>query len=191
MKRSGSILGLMCLALFVLSTGVTLGQPVGSIVGWGSQVVVKQSALDSLVAVAGGYYHSLGLKSDGTIVAWGANTYGQCNVPEPNEGFVAVVGGGYHSLGLKSDGVILAWGYNGSSQCNVPAPNEGFVAGAGGRYHSLGLKSDGTIVAWGNNGSGQCNVPSPNEGFVAVAEFGRQHVCPPYERQYVGWRNKD
>ncbi len=49
-------------------------------------------------------------KSDGTIVAWGWNDYGQCNVPAPNADFVAVAGGGAHSLGLKSDGTIVAWG---------------------------------------------------------------------------------
>ena len=45
------------------------------------------------VAVAAGGYHSLGLKADGSIVAWGDNGYGQCNVPAPNAGFVAVAGG--------------------------------------------------------------------------------------------------
>ncbi|MHC4676206.1 MAG: hypothetical protein ACYTBZ_27255, partial [Planctomycetota bacterium] len=44
----------------------------GSIVGWGSQVVGVD--LDSgFVAVAAGNGHSLGLKADGSIVAWGHN----------------------------------------------------------------------------------------------------------------------
>ena len=30
---------------------------------------------------------------DGSIVAWGANNTGQCNVPAPNRDFVAVAGG--------------------------------------------------------------------------------------------------
>jgi len=107
--------------------------------------------------------------SDGSIVAWGYNEYGQCNVPVPNEGFVAVAAGSIHSLGLKADGSMMAWGYNAQGQCNVPAPNEGFVAGAGGAYHSLGLKADGSIVAWGYNNHGQCDVPAPNEGFVALS----------------------
>jgi hypothetical protein len=64
-------------------------------------VVVPDSDLTDLVAVAGGTYHSLGLKADGSIVAWGYNDYGQTNVPAPNTGFVAVAGGAYHSLGLK------------------------------------------------------------------------------------------
>ena len=77
-------------------------------------------------------WHSLGLKADGSIVAWGYNAYGQCNVPAPNSGFVAIAAGGSHSLGLKADGSIVAWGYNCYGQCNVPAPNSGFVAIAAG-----------------------------------------------------------
>jgi alpha-tubulin suppressor-like RCC1 family protein len=53
------------------------------------------------VAVAGGYAHSLGLKADGSLVAWGYNGFGQYNVPAPNSGFVAVAAGANHSLGLK------------------------------------------------------------------------------------------
>ena len=139
----------------------------GEINSWGVQVVVSESALTDLVAIAVGGDHSLGLKSDGTIVAWGSNGYGQCNVPAPNADFVAVAGGDWHSLGLKSDGTIVAWGNNAHGQCDVPAPNADFVAVAGGWYHSLGLKSDGTIVAWGCNSDGQCNVPAPNADFVA------------------------
>ncbi|MCK4342991.1 MAG: hypothetical protein KAY37_14855 [Phycisphaerae bacterium] len=46
------------------------------------------------IAVAEGGYHSLGLKADGSIVAWGWNYYGQCNVPAPNANFVNVAAGG-------------------------------------------------------------------------------------------------
>ena len=49
--------------------------------------------------------HSLGLKSDGSIVAWGDNCNGECNVPVPNTGFDAIAAGTYHSLGLKSSTV--------------------------------------------------------------------------------------
>ena len=61
------------------------------------------------VAIAGGGYHSLGLRTDGSIVAWGAGQpgwsgyphHGQCDVPEPNVGFVALAAGAHHSLGVK------------------------------------------------------------------------------------------
>jgi hypothetical protein len=104
-----------------------------------------------------------------SIVAWGDNEYGQCDVPAPNADFVAVAGGWNHGLGLKSDGTVVAWGRNDWGQCDVPAPNADFVAVAGGECHSLGLKSDGTIVAWGQNDWGQCDVPAPNADFLAVA----------------------
>ncbi|MCK4549464.1 MAG: hypothetical protein KAU49_04820, partial [Candidatus Krumholzibacteria bacterium] len=147
MKRSGSVLGLICLCLFVLGTGLVHGQSTGSIAGWGRYVFVEPEALDSLVSVAAGGYHSLGLKFDGTIVSWGSNENLECTVPAPNVDFVAVAGGSSHSLGLKSNGMIVAWGFNYYGQCNVPAPNENFVAVAGSGYFSIGLKSDGTIAA--------------------------------------------
>ncbi len=74
---------------------------------------------------------------EGSIVAWGDNNQGQCNVPEPNTGLVAVAGGGRHSLGLKADGSIIAWGEDRGT--NVPTPNRAFVAVAAGGYHSLAL----------------------------------------------------
>jgi len=110
-------------------------------------------------------------ETPGSVVAWGYNAQGQCDVPAPNTGFVAVSAGRYYSLGLKADGSIKAWGkYDPWSQpLTVPEPNIGFVAVAGGEYHSLGLKADGSIVAWGDNTWGQCNVPEPNADFIAVA----------------------
>ncbi len=112
MRRNAPILSLMCLSILLVVTVVVHGQSTGSIVGWGEQVVVEQAALDSLVVVAAGNEHSLGLKSDGTILAWGDNALGQCDVPAPNADFVAVAAGGGHSLGLKSDGTFVAWGNN-------------------------------------------------------------------------------
>jgi len=139
------------------------------------------------VAVGGGGSHSLGLNSDGTIVAWGRNTEGQRDVPAPNADFVAVAGGGLHSLGLKSDGTIVAWGWNNYGQCEVPAPNADFVAVAGGALHSLGVKSDGTIVAWGYNDYGQCEVPAPNADFAAVAGGALHSLGLKSDGTIVAW----
>ena len=118
--------------------------------------------------IAGGWRHSLAIRADKTIEAWGNNDYGQCNVPAPNTDFKGVAGGRYHSLGLKFDGAIVAWGEDAHGQCATPAPNVDFIAIAAGYRHSMGLKSDGTIVCWGDNASGQCSVPEPNTDFIAI-----------------------
>ncbi len=75
----------------------------------------------------------------GSIVAWGKNDDGQCNVPSPNTDFIAVAAGRAHSLGLKQDGSIVAWGLNSYDQCNIPAGK--YTAIAAGYMHSLALKA--------------------------------------------------
>jgi hypothetical protein len=87
---------------------------------------------------------ALAEQNAGSIVAWGWNFIGQCDVPSPNTDFVALAAGGEHSLGLKADGSSVAWGSNYWDQCNVPLPNTHFVALAASDYHSLGLKGQGT-----------------------------------------------
>ena len=125
-------------ALFAVGP-MALGET-GSIVGWGHYVVVAQEDLTDLVAVAAGGRHSLGLKADGSIVAWGWNGYGACEVPDPNADFIAVAAGAVFSLGLKADGSIVAWGYDHGGVADVPEPNADFVSIAAGGHHSLGRK---------------------------------------------------
>ena len=86
----------------------------------------KKSA-NGILAIAGGWGHSLTLKGDGTVWAWGYNEAGQLgngtnsdsNVPAQVLGLTGVtviVGGYYHSLALKNDGTIWVWGHNRSGQ---------------------------------------------------------------------------
>ena len=158
----------------------------GSIIGWGEQVVGGDIS-GGFVKVAAGRAHSLALKQDGSLVAFGQNFYGQCNIPSPNSGFIAIAAGLYHSLGLKQDGSIVAWGANDYGQCNIPSTNSGFIAIAAGGLHSLGLKQDGSIVAWGDNEYGQCNIPWPNSGFIAIAAGGLHSLALKQDGSIVGW----
>jgi hypothetical protein len=125
--------------------------------------------LTGVIAVAGGGYHSLALKSDGTVVAWGDNSLGQSTVPTTLTGAIAIAAGGYHSLALKSDGTVVAWGDDLSGQGTVPTNLTGVIAIAAGGVHSLALKSDGKVVAWGDNDYGLLTVPANLTGVVAIA----------------------
>jgi alpha-tubulin suppressor-like RCC1 family protein len=124
------------------------------------------------VAVATGNYHSMGLRSDGTIAAWGMCDVEQCDVPVPNSGFTAIAAGDSHSLALRQDRSIAAWGSNEQGQLAVPQPNTGFVAISAGLLHSLALRSDGSIVGWGRNVSGETIPPAPNTDWVAISAGG-------------------
>ena len=126
------------------------------------------------IGLAAGWFHGLGLRNDGSIVAWGHNNYGQRDVALPNEGYVAVSANRFQSLGLRSDGTVSVWGCGNEvpELCTLPAPNHDFISISAGLYHNLGLRSDGSVVAWGcveGQQFEQCNIPEPNSDFVAVS----------------------
>ncbi len=50
--------------------------------------------------MAAGGWHSLGLKADGPIVAWGNARYGQCNISDLNGAFTTIATGPTHRLAL-------------------------------------------------------------------------------------------
>ena len=97
---------------------------------------------------------SLGLKVNGTLWAWGVNSFGELGLGDIGDQHIPV-----------KVGAATNW-----------------VAVAAGIIHSLGLQADGTLWAWGNNTSGQLglgyvgdqNTPQPvGNGYVAVAAGAR------------------
>ena len=123
-------------------------------------------------ALAAGAYHTVGLRSDGTVVAAGGNDYGQCDVDSWTD-IVAVAAESHHTVGLRSDGTVVATGLNDDGQCDVDSWTN-IVAVAAGYGHTVGLRGDGTVVAAGCNDDGQCDVDSWTD-IVAVAA-GSQHT---------------
>jgi hypothetical protein len=117
----------------------------------------------------------MALKSNGMVVAWGWNGYGQTNVPSGLNGVKAIAAGGAHSLALKQDGTVVAWGYNNYGQTNVPKGLNGVVMVAAGYFYSVALRSDGSVVAWGDNSYGQTNVPSGLNSVISIAA-GAWHI---------------
>ena len=106
----------------------------------------------------------------GQIVAWGNNTYGQCNAPKGDD-FVAIAGGGFHSIALWPNGSLALWGNNTYGQCNPPSGSD-FVAISAGWEHSLALRPDGSIVAWGLD---ELSEETPTSGTFTAIAAGRFH----------------
>jgi hypothetical protein len=116
--------------------------------------------------------HILAARSDGEVVAWGQNDYGQCDVPAECFGATAVGALQYGSIALLTDGSIERWGSASSSTPSYPSP---FVALAAGGAHFIGLRENGVVQAVGWNEYGQSEEPYPMEGYIAVGA-GRNHT---------------
>jgi hypothetical protein len=113
--------------------------------------------------VAAGGQHTVGLKSDGTVVAVGDDTFGQVSHVSSWTGITQVAAGYWHTVGLKSNGTVVAVGYNDDGECEVSSWT-GITQVAAGEVHTVGLKSDGTMVAVGDNSDGECEVGDWNLG---------------------------
>ena len=137
------------------------------LIGMAIQMIFTQNAVKAYastttkyIAISGGSSHTVALKEDGSVIAWGNNKYGQCNVPEGLTNVKAITAGNDFTVALKNDGSVIAWGNNNMGQCNVPSGLMNVKAIAAGYYHAVALKEDGSVVAWGYNGYGECNIPS-------------------------------
>ncbi len=140
-------------------------------------VPVPAAAQSGVTAIAAGGYHTLALKQDGSIVAWGNNQYGQTTVPaEARTGVIAIAAGDYHSLALRQDGRVFAWGAV-FKTANMPVEmRTGITAIAAGKNHNVALKQDGRVVTWGTtlDNYGQILVPAEAQraGVTAIAATG-------------------
>jgi len=121
---------------------------------------------EDIIAIAAGGAHTVGLKSDGTVVAAGSNSSYQCDVSSW-EDIVAIAANGLHTIGVKSDGTVLAVGHKSSGSPEVTDWQD-IVAVAAGVYHLVGLKSDGTVVAAGSHTNYGQNETSEWRDIVAI-----------------------
>jgi len=139
-------------------------------------------------------YHTVYLKSDGTVWAWGLNTSGQLgdgtnnnrNTPEQigtDTNWAAVSAGGYHTIALKSNGTVWAWGLNTSGQLgdgtnnnrNTPeqiGTDTNWAAVSAGYNFTVAVKRDGTVWAWGSNSYGQLGNNSTTDSNTPVPVSG-------------------
>jgi alpha-tubulin suppressor-like RCC1 family protein len=129
--------------------------------------------------VSTGYYHTAGIKTDGTLWCWGHNTYGQlgdntsAHKSNPaqtianGEDWKQVSAGGYFTAAIKNDGTLWVWGDNTwgqlgdntstkkSSPVQTVAGGTNWKQVSAGGYHLMAIKTDGTVWGWGWNDAGE------------------------------------
>ena len=170
--------------------------------------------------LAAGGYHSVAIKydsfsdplGDGIVVAWGANNYGQCDVPatkvdntDPTNptyttfAWSKVAAGYWHTVAIDATGLAVGWGDNTYGQCGDSQPqlsgtNEyWYQTGvactqiAAGWYHTVAVKPNGTVAAWGAGENccmnPQCSPTNPLDKPNAYSWPNFTQSCVPASMQ--------
>lgn len=153
---------------------------------------VDPATFSNVTQIAGSYafedHHALALFGNGTVIAWGGNKTGQCNVPPGLDHVRAVAAGDKYSLALREDGTVVAW----EEAARIPPEANQCVALAAGLHHVLALTRNGTVIAWGDNKYGQTEVPKNLSHVVQVAAGVHYSLALKEDGTVVVWgRLKD
>jgi len=157
-----------------------------------STQIVALEVFKTTPMISAGIGHTLALHEDGTVWAWGSNSFGQLgdntvltrrtpvqvqnlnNIIEISAGIGRDSSGSLaHSVALRDDGTVLTWGSNeagklgdgtfNSHRTPVQVDIENVIAISAGSNFTVALKNDGTVWAWGNNQHGRLG----NGSFIA------------------------
>ena len=148
--------------------GVTRGQMASFVAR--AMGVIESPADVRVSGIDAGWWHSCGLRVDGSIDCWGSNPFGQADAPAGE--FSALTAGAHHSCGLRDDGSAECWGSNIVGQLGAPAGR--FVALSAGWGHTCGVRTDQYLECWGVNWNGRADPPV---GQFSVVAAGDEFTC--------------
>jgi alpha-tubulin suppressor-like RCC1 family protein len=148
--------------------------------------------------VGAGRFSTYAVKTDGTLWAWGVNSYAQLGInaggtsrSTPITTFAGgnnwkQVSGGYNfAAAIKNDGTLWSWGRNDGGQLGIndvntrSTPVTTFAGGnnwsdisnlCGSRYNSA-IKTDGTLWTWGRNSYGNLGDNTTTDRLTPVTTF--------------------
>ena len=131
-------------------------------------------------SVSCGDSHTIAIKTNGTLCAWGSNYYDQLGFGDATDRYTptqvgtdtnwsSVSCGAEYTVAIKTDGTLWAWGRNNygqlglgtTTQMNTPTQvgtDTNWSSVSCGYYHTIAVKTDGTLWAWGDNNCGQLGL---------------------------------
>lgn len=162
---------------------------------------VEAIAVDhSYTVVSGGLSHSLALKSNGSVWAWGSNSSGQlgqddmekANKPVEVSGVTGIsVAAGYNfSAVLDYTGAVYVWG-NGNSEPTAVPSLTGVTAIAAGQTDILALKENGTVWQWTIGSTQDAQMVSKLYEIVAISAGGGHNLALTRTGDVYAWGRND
>jgi alpha-tubulin suppressor-like RCC1 family protein len=167
--------------------------------GTNSDTPVEVTGLTGVTAIAAGVNHALALLSDGTVMAWGDDSYGELgdgnnesfsDVPVEVSGLTgvtAIAAGDSFSEALVAGGSVMTWGNNASGQLgngstsnsDAPVPVVGLTSisaiAAGGSF-AMAVGIGGAVVTWGDNFYGELGDGTTGDSDTPVTVGGLSGV---------------
>ena len=132
-----------------------------------------------------GRQHSCGLDSDGAVVCWGSNEYGQLAVP-PDERMTEIEAARFYTCGLRTNGSAVCWGhefdipedwdeeFRATFSPPFPPETERFVSIVV-NGDTCGLQEEGRVLCWRIGGE-QYSI-FEEEKIVAISAGAGLEIC--------------
>ncbi len=178
LKKDGSVVCYSGAKLFDRETGSMYSYK-------GQSEISTWKNIDSISA---GMYHTVGLKTDGTVIAIGENEDGQCEVGEWKD-IIAISAAVDHTVGLKADGTVVAVGNNADGKCEVSDWRD-VVAISTAENCTFGIKSDGKVVVKGKGTDGQCDVEDW-DNIIAISASSQHTIGLKFDGSVVATGNNE
>jgi len=171
-------------------TGQTLDPNIAYGLGY-TLPILRETNILGAVAVAAGDLHSLVLKWNGTILAFGENQYGQLGIGNTvqtskptlvtNINTASHIAAGYYSsMAVLSNGLVKAWGLNNYGQLGIGNTTQQLVPTnvlgltnitmlSCGYNHTLALDNNGHVWAFGDNSYGEIGDGTTTQRLTPVS----------------------
>lgn len=154
-------------------------------------LIYANASAQCYIKIAAGDSHTLAIRIDGTLWAWGRNDYGQLgdgstvnkNTPTQiglDNNWQQIDAFGYQSIALKTDGSLWGWGRNDYGQVGdgnhgngvinsiptrVGIDTDWVVIDAGGTF---AIKNNGSLWGWGFNETGKLGTGESGPHYTPV-----------------------